>query len=304
MTKRIGIVGGGALGTLLARRFLKAGARVQILTRSAARRGALRREFPSPELTEDAVPFRGADAVFVCVKSYDTPGATEALRARVSPRTPVCSLQNGWGHMELLAEALPGVPLVAGATALGAYLDEEGSLRVSTAGMTLLAPWTGTAFAFAEEIVQSFRDAGLAAEARASAGATLWGKLALNSAVNPLTALLNASNGAVSDAPALLRIAEAAACEAVRVGARLGHLDPAYDPRPVLRDLLRDTRENRSSMAEDLSRGRRTEAEAIMGAVVRAARTLGEPVPVQEGLLHLVLAAEGRTADAPSAIRA
>src|SRR5262245_34590840 len=75
MIKRIGIVGGGALGTLLARRLLKAGARVQILTRSAARRRALRREFPAPELPEDAAPFRGADAVFVCVKSYDTQAA-------------------------------------------------------------------------------------------------------------------------------------------------------------------------------------------------------------------------------------
>ena len=52
-------------------------------------------------------------------------------------------------------------------------------------------------------------------------------------------------------------------------------------------------------MAEDLARGRRTEAEAIIGAVVRAARQVGEPVPVLEGIRALVLAAESMAAEAP-----
>jgi 2-dehydropantoate 2-reductase len=90
----------------------------------------------------------------------------------------------------------------------------------------------------------------------------------------------------------MLPAAEAAASEAARVGARLGHLEPGSDPRPELRQLLQLTAENRSSMAEDLARGRRTEIDAIVGSVVRAARGVGEPVPELERLWAAVLARE------------
>lgn len=295
MPKRIGIVGGGALGSLLARGLSGAGARVQVLTRSPERRVSLKRETPALEIVDDAAALAGADLVFVCVKAYDTRAAATSLRAHASPPMAVCSLQNGWGHMEALEEALESTPLVAGTTALGAFLDEDGMLRTSTAGPTLLAPWTADAAARAGEVATALHEAGFAAEIRPDARAILWRKLILNVAVNPTSALLDRPNGALLESAGMLRVAEAAALEATRVGMRLGHVDAAYDPRAALHELLRATSGNRSSMAEDLARGRRTEAEAILGAVAREARALpppGEPVPVIEALLQLILAAE------------
>ena len=58
--------------------------------------------------------------------------------------------------------------------------------------------------------------------------------------------------------------------------------------------LLRDTRANRSSMAEDLARGRRTEADAILGSASRAGREARGPTPVIDALLALMNAAESR----------
>jgi 2-dehydropantoate 2-reductase len=60
-----------------------------------------------------------------------------------------------------------------------------------------------------------------------------------------------------------------------------------------VRALLEETKSNRSSMAEDLARGRRTEIEEIVGAILRLAAEQGRPVPVLEALHALVLAAGG-----------
>jgi 2-dehydropantoate 2-reductase len=114
----------------------------------------------------------------------------------------------------------------------------------------------------------------------------------MNAAVNPLTALTARPNGALLEEPGLERLAERAALEAARVGGRLGHVEPAWNPLPALRALLEETRANYSSMAQDLARGRRTEIEAIAGAIVQAAEPFEEPVPVLRALLSLVQAAE------------
>jgi len=197
--------------------------------------------------------------------------------------------------METLASMLPGTPLVAGATALGAYFDSGGALHTSVDGPTFLAPWDGTERRWAEYAASVLESAGIHADAHGEVKAVLWRKVCLNAAVNPLTALLDCPNGALLERPALLRVARAAAAEAARAGMRLGRLPIGFDPEPLLEGLLHDTRANRSSMAEDLARGRRTEADAIVGAATRAGLEAGEPTPVLDALLALIVAAETRS---------
>lgn len=289
MAETIGIVGAGSLGTLLALKLQKAGHSVSVLARSPGRRDALRRE----GLRSDSDPavLRGATLAFLCVKSYDTAGAVPALRA-LDPVTGICSLQNGWGNLEILESRLPGVPLIAGATTLGAYFDETGTFHASTDGSTTLAPWGATEFRWAEYAATLLEGAGLHAEAARDARPVLWRKLVLNAAVNPLSALSGRTNGAILESGALRRLAEAAAMEGSRVGVALGYLDPAFDPVPALTRLLEETRENRSSMAQDLERLRRTEVDAILGSIVRAAAERGARVPVLESLAVLIRVAE------------
>jgi 2-dehydropantoate 2-reductase len=233
------------------------------------------------------------------VKARDTGAAADAL-APLKPRFPgVCTLQNGWDHMAILERALPGAPLIAGATALGAYFDEGGFLQASLEGATLLAPWGSTEARWAEYAATVLTSAGLRAEPREDARRILWRKLALNAAVNPLTALINRENGALLESPALARVAAAAAREAAAVGVHRGYLPEGYDPVPRLERLLAETRGNRSSMAEDLARGRPTEAEAILGPILRGAREATLEAPVIEALAALLRAAESRPESGP-----
>ena len=291
MAEIVGVFGAGALGTLLAARLSRAGHSVRILARAPVRRETLRRDHPDLHVEDRAAGLSPAPLVFLCVKSYDTEAASLAL-AEAGVSSGICSLQNGWGHMEILEAALPKSPLIVGATLLGAYLEEHGALRTSSDGPSRFAPWGDTEYRWAEYAAILFESAGLKAHAHHDAPGVIWRKLVMSAAVNPVSALSGVSNGAILESASMLPAAEAAASEAARVGARLGHLEPGSDPRPELRQLLHLTAENRSSMAEDLARGRRTEIDAIVGSVVRAARGVGEPVPELERLWAAVLARE------------
>jgi 2-dehydropantoate 2-reductase len=294
MVKSIGIVGGGALGTLLATRLLASGADVRVVARSGSRHEALKRDHPSLRAGAEFGIISDADLLFLCVKSYHTRDVARSLAAMGLKSATVCSLQNGWGHMEYLDLALPHLPLLAGATSLGAYLDERGSLHATERGTTILAPWRPDDLHQAEGAALVLRSAGFNAEVRPDARAVLWRKLVLNSAVNPVTALARCANGVLLQEPGLFEIARRAAREAARLGLKLGVLDPDFDPDEALGAILRETAANLSSMREDLSRGRRTEIEEITGAVVGLAEAAGEPAPVQAALLTLVRAAERR----------
>lgn len=286
------MLGAGSLGTLLAARLARAGHAVRVVARSEERRHSLAREAPDAAVVAGAAGLAPATVIFVVVKSGETDAAARDIAA-TGTDAGICSLQNGWGHMEVLEAALPRSPLLAAATALGAYFDDSGALHVSTDGLTSIAPWKATEYRWAEYVATLFESADLRAEARRDAEAMLWRKLVLSAAVNPLSVLGGTPNGAILDSRALLRVAEAAAREAAEVGLRAGRLPEGFDPVPHLHRLLEDTRGNRSSMAEDLARRRPTEIDAIVGSIVREAAVLGMTVPVLDALLALVKAAEG-----------
>ena len=166
MAEAVGIIGGGALGTLLMKHLLAAGFRIHALVRNAGRRLVLSRDLPEVALADDAASLRPAAVVFLCIKAYDTARTAVELRTLEAPRPVLCSLQNGWGNLEILEREIPGAPLVAGATALGAYLDDHGALHSSTRGATTLAPWGETPPQRAEEVARVLRRAGFDADVK------------------------------------------------------------------------------------------------------------------------------------------
>jgi 2-dehydropantoate 2-reductase len=116
----------------------------------------------------------------------------------------------------------------------------------------------------------------------------LWGKLVINAAINPLTALLRISNGKLLVIPEVHELMAEAAREAAIVAARRGVKLPYADPVTAVEDVARKTAANTSSMLQDVLRGTPTEIDAINGAIVQAAEKLGVPTPVNRMLWQLV----------------
>ncbi|MFB6167879.1 MAG: ketopantoate reductase family protein [Haloferacaceae archaeon] len=289
----IAVVGAGSLGSLvggaLARRH-----EVTLVGRdphvAAVRSEGLRVEgresfVVHPRATTDDVGLT-ADLAVVTTKAFDTPAAAGALAA--GDVGAVCSLGNGMGNEEALTRRLEA-PVVGGTTALGATLEAPGRVAWLGRGETVVGPWTEGAARPARCAAEAFRDAGLPATVTDEIRGRLWEKLAANAAINPLTALAGVRNGAVLADP--LGGTAAAAAKEVAAAARASGVPlSATTAVETMARVARATAENRSSMAQDLGAGRRTEVEAINGHVVE--RLDPGEAPVNATLAALVRARE------------
>jgi 2-dehydropantoate 2-reductase len=140
----------------------------------------------------------------------------------------------------------------------------------------------------AETVGSAFAEAGIESRIAADMAPHRWEKLAVNAGINPVTALARVENGTAIDGPTA-PIAEGATREVARTARAAGVDLPDREARAALRRVARATAANRSSMLQDVDAGRRTEIDAIAGAVVDHA---DEPVPINETLLRLVQAWE------------
>ena len=231
-----------------------------------------------------------ADLAVVAVKSGDTAAVAEQLADR---SLGAClSVQNGLGNEATLAARLD-CPVLAGTCTYGARLDGPGRVAFTGRGEVVLGPREGGRSERADRVGEAFASAGVETTVAADMPTRLWEKLAVNAAINAVTALARVENGALVDGPAA-SVAVDAARETARVAREQGVDLAADDVVDRARRVARDTAANRSSMLQDVENGRRTEIDAINGYVVAVAET---PVPVNETLTGLVRAWERANAD-------
>lgn len=238
----------------------------------------------APSATTDATG-ASADLAVVTVKAYDTTAAARTLAT--GDYDAVCSLQNGMGNEDVLAEAVDA-PVVAGTATCGAELVGPGHVEWTGRGTITLGVWRpADDMALAERIATAFRAAGLDAAATTDVRRRLWEKLAVNAAINPVTALARVENGALRSG-GLADLARTAAAETAAVARADGVDLPAEAVREAVDAVVRETARNRSSMHRDVARERRTEIDAINGYVVDRAAARDTPVPVNRTLATLI----------------
>lgn len=297
------IAGSGAMACLFAARLSAAGYPVNILGEWAAglealqRRGVILASSSSAgdaaetryavRASSDPQDFAGARLALVLVKSYQTQRTAQMLKACLHKQGLALTLQNGLGNREILAEALGAQRVALGVTTAGATLLEPGRVRSGGEGVITVGEHDRLA-----PLLQALTQAGFAVEQDPDPDALLWGKLVVNAAINPLTALLNVPNGELLRRPTarllMASLAREAAAVAAAQGLRLRYLDPVAEAEHV----AERTASNRSSMLQDISRGRRTEIDAICGAIARAGEQADQPAPLNQAMYLLVKAME------------
>jgi 2-dehydropantoate 2-reductase len=139
-----------------------------------------------------------------------------------------------------------------------------------------------------QHIADLFNESGLETTLINNPESLMWGKLAINAAINPLTALLEVPNGVLVEHETLRQIMAGAASEVAEVAAAQGIDLPFTDAAGQAAKVSQATAGNRSSMLQDVSRAAPTEIDAISGAVVRLGKYFGIPTPVNELLLGLI----------------
>src|SRR5438128_7890459 len=230
------------------------------------------------------------DFVFVTTKSYDTANAILALRP-FADRAIFVTLQNGLGNAETIARTARRV--VAGTTTHGVTFVLPGENRHDGIVETTLGAWSGVDGSDLVRLRDIFADVGIATRVTSDIQSELWSKLVVNASINPIAALAGVPNGRLVRDRRLQEVLGDVCREAAAVakaeGARVDS-DELYK-RTVL--IAKRTGANRASMLQDLERRRRTEIEAITGAIVRAADRHLIPVPLNRMLFALVRAREG-----------
>ncbi|MDX1686383.1 MAG: ketopantoate reductase family protein [Candidatus Promineifilaceae bacterium] len=303
----IGIIGSGALATLFAAR-LDGHAEVVVIGSWKPQLAALRQGLTLIHLdgrqtehqvavTADPAAAGPVDAALVLVKSYQTPQAVARAQAALSANGVAVTLQNGAGNLEQLQAAL-GRRATLGVTSLGATLERPGVVRHAGEGPIHLAPPDLAAGDPAQnaaqkafgDLVAALRAAGFDVQLTEDVAGLVWGKLAVNAGINPLTALLAVPNGFLAEHRACRRLMEAAAREVGAVAAAQGIVLPTGDPAAAALDVARRTAANRSSMLQDRMQGRPTEIDAICGAVVAAGERHGVPTPINHLFLRWMAA--------------
>ncbi|HET9314006.1 MAG TPA: ketopantoate reductase family protein [Vicinamibacteria bacterium] len=222
-----------------------------------------------------------ADFVLVLVKAPHTTAIAPVAARVAGPRGMVVTLQNGLGLRALLQAAAGRDRVVAGVTDLGATLLGPGRVRAFP-GRVVLEDHAAVA-----SLADAFRASGLPTETVADLRPFVWRKLAVNCALNAITALLDVDNGAVLEDPSRRMLAEKAAREVAAVAAASGVALPGDAAEEALA-VARRTAANRSSMRQDLARRAPTEIEFLNGAVVREGLRLGVPAPVNAWLANEV----------------
>ncbi len=306
---RILIAGAGALGSVFGGFLRRAGAAVTLLGR-AAHLDAIARDGLAIDgiwgahrvggfdiaTTPDAIT--GAfDAVLLPVKSYDTAAMAAAVAPLLAPGGVIISLQNGLGNVEAI-EAAVGPERTLGARVIfGATIPAPGQVRVTVfadpTAIGSLAPGLHPARDDAARRWAEMIDAaGVPAVYTDRLAAMLWAKVFYNAALNPLGALLGVHYGALPEGDASRAVMNDVIDEAFAVACAEGVALPWADAG-AYRDefynrLVPVTYDHRSSMLQDIERGRRTEVDAINGAVWHRGEARGIATPVNRVLTRLV----------------
>ena len=291
------IVGTGALATLFAARLAERGhditmlgtwdAGLNALTRDGARMADAngRERAFRVRVTRDPRAARGSKYAFVLVKSWQTERAAGQLADCLADEGLAVTLQNGLGNDDILAHSLGRERVALGVTTTGATLLGPGLVRAGGEGVVSLE-----AHPRVRQVEASLTEAGFSVEVVADAKSLVWGKLVVNAAINPLTALLRVPNGELLNRPSARVMMKALADEAAAVASAQRVRLPFKNPIEAAEMVARKTAANHSSMFQDIRRGAPTEIDAICGAVARTGERHRVPTPVNRVCWQLVQA--------------
>ncbi|MCF3936320.1 2-dehydropantoate 2-reductase [Acuticoccus sp. M5D2P5] len=288
---KIMIMGAGAVGGYFGARLAKAGEDVTFIARGA-HLDAMRQnglvvestagDFTIPvKATDDPAEVGEVDMILFLVKLYDTDAGIEAIRPAVGDNTVVASFQNGITAREALTDAF-GARRTAGGTAyIAADVKEPGTIRhYSPFARLVFGPYEGTNRAPLEAFAAAMEGAGASYEYVEDISRRVWEKFVFLSAFSAITSLTRLPIGPILADPNAKALFEDALAEAFAVAK--AH-EPSVAPDTVeerLKFIAKANPNMRSSMLDDLTRGKRLEVPFLSGRLVALGEAAGIATPV------------------------
>jgi 2-dehydropantoate 2-reductase len=227
------------------------------------------------------------DFGIVATKSIHTRAAIERAKTLFDERSAVCSVQNGVGNEEILAEHVRYV--IRGTTFPAGHVFEPGRVSFDIAGDTWIGPFepSQTPMEKVTTLAGILTRAGMNTIALADARGAQWTKLIFNAATNAVGALTRLHHGAATRFPPTFELFNALIEEGEAV-ARAHGIQLHGDPRELVQKGARGSGKHKASMLQDVEAGRPTEVDFLNGAIVEWGARAGVPTPLNRALWALV----------------
>ncbi|MBN1591117.1 MAG: 2-dehydropantoate 2-reductase [Pirellulales bacterium] len=306
------VFGAGAVGLGIGSCLIRAGARVTFVARAdtqqhleqqGLQRSGLFGEMQIPpnrftvvSRIADVGAEEPVDFVLVCIKSFDSPAAAEELSTAAVGRADSCKIvlfQNGWGNFEVFAQRFEPRRVFNARVITGFRRVAPGHVDVTVhADAIKIGSLAGADVAQVEALARLITEGGIPAQATPTIERDLWAKMLYNCCLNPLGAVLQVKYGRLGDSEATKAIMNEIAGEVFTVMRAAGH-ETHWDSAvsflaAFYGQMLPATYAHRSSMLQDLTAGRRTEIDAMSGAVVELGERFGRPTPYNRAMRDLV----------------
>ena len=305
------IYGGGAVGLGLASFLLNSRVEVDIIAREntvAALRvsGLLRKGlFGSYHVEPQAfhafssleeVPRRQYDYILVCTKSFDSLPAAQDLARNgwlFGRNTRIVLFQNGWGNAEIFASMFDTKRIYSARVITGFRRPAPNEVMVTVhADAIHIGSLFGGSPTELEELCELVTQCGIACQVTDDIGKDLWAKMLYNCALNPLSAVLDVPYGALAANGFTKGLMNGIVEEIFAVMAASGYQTHWVTPGEFLTvfygKLVPDTAEHKSSTLQDILAHKKTEIDALNGAVIKMAAEHQIAVPYNTAIYSVV----------------
>lgn len=239
-----------------------------------------------PKATSNPSDIPACEFGIVATKSLHTRAAIEST-ASVFKDAAVCTVQNGVGNEEIIAEYVPRV--IRGTTFPAGHVVEPGHVEQDTGGKTWLGPFEPKPATMAEIelLAERLAESGIETLAMEDSRGAQWTKLIFNAATNPIGALTGLPHGVACDQPAVRKVISGLVAEGVAVADAMG-ITLDSDPDKLVDHAREVAYHHKASMLQDALARRPTEVAALNGGIVKFGEQTGVPTPLNQAIWALI----------------
>ena len=304
---RVCIIGCGAVGSLFAAHLAKKG-EVEVWAYDvwkdhvdAIRKNGLRLSGAADftvklNATSNASELPRCDYGIVATKAIHTKGAMAQVARAFDENSAVCSVQNGVGNEELIADHVKYV--IRGTTFPAGHPIAPGHIGFDIKGDTWIGPFepTKTPMSMVEELARLITCSGMNVIPLKDARGAQWTKLIFNASTNPIGALTLLHHGAATRLPHTGELFNDLITEGESVAKALG-IELHGDPRALVQKGANAPGKHRASMLQDVLAKRQTEVDFMNGAIVTWGEKTGIPTPLNKAVWQLIKGLEHSWSD-------
>ena len=305
------IYGGGAVGLGLASCLLRSKAQVDIIARKktvqSLRKSGLTRTgifgdyHASPSAFNsysslDEVRKEIYDYILVCTKSFDSFEAAKDLsehKSLLGQKTKIVLFQNGWGNAEIFLSFFDKQIIYNARVITGFERHRPNEVTMTVHADSIhIGSLFGVDLSGVEDLSESINDGDIPCLTTKEIGKDIWAKMLYNCALNPLGAILDVPYGILAKYEFTRAIMNGIVGEVFAVMAKAGyktHWQTAKDFLKVFyQKLVPDTAGHKSSTLQDIAAKKPTEIDALNGAVIRLAESVGVDVPYNVVVCNII----------------